>query len=211
LRLGEAESIPYDHLVLALGSVSNYFGNENIRNFSFDFKILLDAIRIRNHVIDMFERADREPNEVVRREILTFIIAGAGFAGVELAGALNDFARGIAADYPNLRPQDVNVTVVHSRRAILPELSQTLGEYARRSLETRGVRFELGCRVVDAGPGLIVLDKRKIAARTLVWTAGTGPNPLIRELGLETNERGAARVDSALAVPGYSGVWAVGD
>jgi NADH dehydrogenase len=65
--------------------------------------------------------------------------------------------------------------------------------------------------VVDAGPGLIVLDKRKIAARTLVWTAGTGPNPLIRELGLETNERGAARVDSALAVTGYSGVWAVGD
>jgi NADH dehydrogenase len=207
----DTESIAYDHLVFALGSVSNYFGNHNIRNSSFDFKSLLDAIRIRNHVIDMFERADREPNGIVRRELLTFVIAGGGFAGVELAGALNDFVRGILADYPNLRPRDVNVTLVHSRQAILPELSQTLGEYARRSLEARGVRFELGRRVVDACPGLVVLDNRRIPARTLVWTAGTAPNPLMREAGLETDKRGAARVDPALAIPGYPGVWALGD
>ena len=208
---GESAEIPYDHLVFALGSVSNYFGNENVRNSSFDFKSLLDAIRIRNHVIDMFERADREPEEAARRELLTFVIAGGGFAGVELAGALNDFARGILADYPHLRPEDVSVILVHARDVILPELSQALGQYARGHMEARGVHFELGRRVVDARPGLVVLDSREIPARTLVWTAGTVPNPLMRETSLETDKRGAARVDTTLAVAGRRGLWALGD
>ena len=92
------QELPYDHLVLALGAVSNYFGNQNIKQLAFDFKSLLDAIRIRNHVIDCFERADREKQAAKRHELLTFVIAGGGFAGVELAGALNDFARGMLAD-----------------------------------------------------------------------------------------------------------------
>ncbi|MGB8521754.1 MAG: FAD-dependent oxidoreductase, partial [Candidatus Acidiferrales bacterium] len=82
--------IPYDQLVLALGSVSNYLGMVNVEKLAFNFKSLLDAIRIRNHVIEMFESADREPDSVLRRTLLTFVIAGGGFAGVELAGALND-------------------------------------------------------------------------------------------------------------------------
>jgi NADH dehydrogenase len=208
---GDNTELHYDHLVFALGSVSNYFGNENVRNCSFDFKSLLDAIRIRNHVIDMFERADRETQETVRRELLTFVVAGGGFAGVELAGALNDFARGILADYPHLRPDDVNITLVHARDAILPELSETLGEYARRSMEARGVHFELGHRVLDAQPGLVVLDHREIPTRTLVWTAGTVPNPLMRETGLKIDKRGAVLVDESLGIAGHDGLWALGD
>jgi len=208
---GEDQEIPFHHLVFALGSVSNYFGNENIRNCSFDFKSLLDAIRIRNHVIDMFECADRETDPAIKKEFLTIVIAGGGFAGVELAGALNDFARGILADYPHLRSEDVNVTLVHARDLILPELSPTLGEYARRSMEARGVHFELGRRVMDARPGAVMLDNREIAARTLVWTAGTAPNPLMRECGLKVDKRGAALVDKNLAIAGYKGVWALGD
>src|SRR5260370_28409496 len=176
-HVGDAKEIAYDHLVFALGSVSNYFGNENVRNSSFDFKSLLDAIRIRNHVIDMFEAADSERDETRRRELLTFVIAGGGFAGVELAGALNDFARGILADYPHLRPQDVNVTLVHTREVILPELSQTLGEYARRGMEIRGVHFELGRHVGAARPGLVGLDTFSIPARTLSGPPVTVPNP----------------------------------
>ena len=208
---GDAKEIAYDHLVFALGSVSNYFGNENVRNSSFDFKSLLDAIRIRNHVIDMFEVADRERDEARRRELLTFVIAGGGFAGVELAGALNDFARGILADYTHLRPEDVNVTLVHAHGVILPELSQTLGDYARLAMEIRGVHFDLGRHVVDARPGLVVLDNCAIPARTLVWTAGTVPNPLLRETGLEVDKRGAVKVDKARAVAGCPGLWALGD
>src|SRR5262249_37412174 len=97
--------ISYDHLVFALGAVSNYLGMANLEKYSFNFKSLLDAIRIRNHVIEMFERADRELDPSRRRALLTFVIAGGGFAGVELAGALNDYAHGILADYPKLRSE----------------------------------------------------------------------------------------------------------
>jgi NADH dehydrogenase len=159
----------------------------------------------------MFELADHESEECIRRQLLTFVIAGGGFAGVELAGAINDFARGILADYPHLRQEDVNVILVHSRDAILPELSHALGAYARRSMEARGIHFELGRRVTDARPGLVVLDDREIPAHTLVWTAGTIPNPLMRETGLEVDRRGAVRVNTTLAIPGHCGLWAIGD
>src|SRR5580658_7201769 len=111
--------IPYDHLVLALGSVSNYLGMANIEKLAFNFKTLLDAIRVRNHIIEMFERADSEPDPSVRRPLLTFVVAGGGFAGVELAGAVNDFAHGIVADYPSLNPADLSTILVHSRDRIL--------------------------------------------------------------------------------------------
>ncbi len=203
--------LTYDHLVLALGSVANYLGMPNLEKFSFNFKSLLDAIRVRNHVIEMFERADREPDASVRKPILTFVIAGGGFAGVELAGALNDFARGILADYPNLRPDELSVILVHSRDRILPELSESLAHYALAKMEARGVTFRLNTRLTDAQPEAVILSDGQIAAQTLVWTAGTAPNPLLKLLFLEKDRRGALVVDDSLAVPGHPGVWALGD
>src|ERR687888_2589604 len=108
-------ALTYDHLVLALGAVSNYLGLPQVQHLAFDFKTLLDAIRIRNHVIAMFERADAEPDPARRQELLTFVVAGGGFAGVELAGALNDFARGVLADYRHLRAEDRRIVLVHAR------------------------------------------------------------------------------------------------
>jgi NADH dehydrogenase len=205
------QAIPYDHLVLALGAVSNYLGMPNLEKFSFNFKTLLDAIRIRNHVIEMFERADREPDASLRKPILTFVIAGGGFAGIELAGALNDFARGILADYPGLHQEELRVIVVHSRERILPELSKSLAQYAQRRMEDRGVRFRLNTRLTDAHPGIVVLSDGEIHAHTLVWTAGTAPNPLLKTLPVEKDKRGAVVVDHSLGVPGHPGVWALGD
>jgi NADH:ubiquinone reductase (H+-translocating) len=205
------QAIPYDHLVLALGAVSNYLGMPNLEKFCFNFKTLLDAIRIRNHVIEMFERADREPDGSLRKPILTFVIAGGGFAGIELAGALNDFARGILADYPGLHQEELRVIVVHSRERILPELSKSLAQYAQRRMEDRGVRFRLNTRLTDAHPGIVVLSDGEIHAHTLVWTAGTAPNPLLKTLPVEKDKRGAVVVDHSLGVPGHPGVWALGD
>jgi NADH dehydrogenase len=221
------QGLTYDHLVLALGAVSNYLGLENVQRRAFDFKSLLDAIRIRNHVIDMFERADREPDEATRQEILTFVVAGGGFAGVELAGALNDFARGMLADYPGLRPEDLRVILVHSRERILPELSEPLAAYALERMKERGVTFKLNARLADARQGVVVLkpmspantssidrshqEDEEIRAQTLVWTAGTTPNPLLKTLRVEHDKRGAIIVDSLLAVPNSQGVWALGD
>jgi NADH dehydrogenase len=203
--------IPYDQLILALGSVSNYLGLANIEKLAFNFKSLLDAIRIRNHVIEMFERADRELDSAVRRTLLTFVIAGGGFAGVELAGALNDFAHGILADYPNLTPEDLSVVLVHSHDRILPELSESLARYAQQRMEARGVTFRLNTSLTDANRGVVILGDGEICARTLVWTAGTAPNPLLKSLPVEKDKRGALVVESTLELPGHPGVWAVGD
>ncbi len=159
----------------------------------------------------MFERADREQDPGIRRKLLTFVIAGGGFAGVELAGALNDFAHGIFPDYRNLRIEELSVILVHSRDRILPELSESLAEYAQERMEQRGVNFRLEARLVDVRPGLVILSDGQISSETLVWTAGTAPNPLLKTLAVEKNNRGAVVVDSSLAVPEHSGVWALGD
>jgi NADH dehydrogenase len=203
--------ISYDHLVFALGAVSNYLSIANLEKYSFNFKSLLDAIRIRNHVIEMFERADRQPDPSQRRALLTFVIAGGGFAGAELAGALNDYARGILADYPKLRSEELNVVLVHARDRILPELSESLARYAQERMEARGVVFRLNTRLTDAGPGLVTLSDGEIPAETLVWTAGTAPNPLVQSVPLEKDKRRALVVDRTLAVPGKAGLWALGD
>jgi len=209
---GTLKDIGFEHLVLALGSVSNYLGMHNLEANSFEFKALLDAIRIRNHVIDMFEYADREADLERRRQLLTFVIAGGGFAGAEVAGALNDFARGILPDYPALSADEVRIILVHSRDRILPELSEGLAGPALDRMSARGVEFILGKRLADSRPGAVVLDSGDvIMAQTLIWTAGTAPNPLLRTLPVELDKRGAVVVDSNLAVPGHPGLWALGD
>jgi len=204
--------IAFDHLVLALGSTSNYLGLAGVQENTFDFKSLADAMRIRNHVIDMFERVGREPDPDQRRAMLTFVVAGGGFAGVELIGALNDFARGILADYTNLSTDDVRLILIHSRDRILPELSEPLGRYALAGLRARGVTFKLNARVTGAGPGAVTLNTGEaIAAETVIWTAGTAPNPLLATLAVERDRRGAVVVEPTLAVKGQPNLWAVGD
>jgi len=204
--------IPYDHLVLALGAVTRFPDAESVRANALDFKSLADAARIRDHVIDVFERADREPDPASRRALVTFVVAGSGFAGAELAGGLNDFARGMLAYYPNVPPEEVGVIVAHSRERILPELSASLAAYALERMTARGVTFKLGTHVADARRGAVTLDSdEEIRAETLVWTAGTTPHPLMRALPVERDKRGAVVVEPTLAVPGHPGLWALGD
>ncbi len=204
--------VPFDHLVLALGAVSNYLGLAGVENEAFDFKTLADATRLRNHIIDMFERANAESEQCTRQAMLTFVVAGGGFAGSELAGGLNDFARGMLAYYPNIPAEDVRILLVHSRERILPELSESLANYALEHMRARGVTFKLKARVADARRGMVVLNPaEEVRTETLVWTAGTKPHPLTGMLGVATDARGAVVVDATLAVPGQPGVWALGD
>jgi NADH dehydrogenase len=143
---------------------------------------------------------------------MTFVVAGGGFAGAELAGGLNDFARGMLIHYPNIPPEEVQIILVHSRDRILPELSEELAAYALERMTERGVTFKLNERVADAAPGLVVLKSgEELRAETLVWTAGTTPNPVIQALPVERNGRGAVKVAGTMAVPNYPGVWALGD
>ena len=205
-------TLSYDQLVLALGAVTNHLGLENVARHTLGFKSLREAIRIRNQVIDAFERAEVESDPSRRRELLTFVVAGGGFAGVELAGALNDFARGMLADYPGLRSDELAVVLIHPGDRILPELSPQLAAYALERMTARGVAFRLGARVADARPGAFVLKSgEEIRGHTLVWTAGSTPHPILKTLPLERSRRGAVIVDEHLAVPGHEGVWAAGD
>jgi NADH:ubiquinone reductase (H+-translocating) len=208
---------PYTQLVLSLGAVSNYLGLTRVQQHAFDFKSLGDAIRIRNHVIRMFEQANRAPDRAERRALLTFVIAGAGFAGAELAGGLNDFARGMVADFPNLSQEDVQILVIHPRDSILPELSQPLAAYALERMRARGVTFLLNTRLADAEPDKVTVKRgditESIPAHTLVWTVGTTPNPLLATLPEDVgrDRRGAVKVHPTLAVPEHPGLWAIGD
>lgn len=204
-------SLPFDHLVVTSGSVPNFFGNQGVEQNSFTLKSLEDAERLRNQMIDMFERADFEEDEKKRHAMLTFVVAGGGFAGVELLGGMNDFCRGMLPFYPNLTPEDVHMILVHSRDTILPELSPELGQYAKEKLTERGVEFVLNTRVTGAEPGRVLLGDDSIETQTFVWTAGNRPSPVLETLGVPLTNRGQLDVNVELTVTNLPGVWAAGD
>lgn len=208
---GAVAQLGYDHLVLALGSVSNYLGLTGVAEHAFDFKSIADAVAIRNHVIDCFERADCADDVEERRKLLTFVVAGGGFAGTELAGGLNDFVRGMLPYYPRVPRDEVQVVLVHGGERILMELGEPLAAYAQRTMAARGVTFRLKTRLQDATADRVVLGDGEIPARTLVWTAGTAPNPLLRTLGVAVDKRGALVAEPTMQVPGLRNVWVLGD
>jgi NADH dehydrogenase len=203
--------LPFDHLVLTAGSVPNFFGNEEVEAEAFTFKSLEDAVLLRNQIIKMFERADFEEKAEARRRMLTFVVTGGGLAGVELIGALNDFARGMLPYYPNIPPEELRLVLVHSRDTLLPELSDSLGQYAQEKLEERGIEFRLGIRVTGAKPGAVILGDEALPTETFIWTAGNRPSPVLETLGLPLTERGEIKVNAGLAVSGVPGLWAAGD
>jgi len=174
-------------------------------------KSLSDAIRLRAQIIRHLEEANSECNPTNRQSLLTFVVAGGGFAGVETVAALNDFVREALLFYPNLCEDMLRVMLVHSSPVILPELGESLGRYAQKVLARRGVEVRLNTRVKSMTENSVFLvDGVAIPSGTLVWTAGTAPNSLILSLPCG-KERGRIRVNEFLRVPDWPDVWAVGD
>lgn len=204
--------LPWDHLVLAVGSVTNFFGVPGVATHALTMKSLADASALHAHVVDKFEHADMEDDPVVRRELLTFMVVGGGFAGVETAGELNDFVRGAGRFYPRVRRDDVRVILVHLGSRILPEVSEALSAYALTKLRSRGVDVRLDTRVDEyTGTRARLSTDEEIQSRTLVWTAGIVANPILGALGVPTTPSGKVEVTDALEVTGQPGVWALGD
>lgn len=204
-------SLSYDHLVLALGAVPNYRGLPGLARHSWPLKTLPDAIRLRDHVIGLLERADVETNPLERRRQLTFVVAGGGFAGAELIAEVCDLVHDTRRYYPRLEPGELRFVLIHAQDRILPELDRPLADYALAKLREKGIEFMLSCVVAEASADQVVLgDGRTVATRTLVWTAGNEPNPLVNRLGFELI-RGAIGTDPTLRVSGYDDVWALGD
>ncbi|MGH7852424.1 MAG: NAD(P)/FAD-dependent oxidoreductase [Candidatus Binatia bacterium] len=201
----------FDHIVLALGSVTNFFGIPGLEERALTMKSLADAIYLRNRLIEYLEEADFECSTVPATQLLTFVVAGGGFAGVETVAAINDFLREAVKFYPNLTEAMLRIVLVEAGSTILAELGPELGHYAQKKLVERQIEFHLGVKVTRATEGGVELsDGTMLPAGTLVWTAGTAPCPLLEPLECG-KERGRIVVDEFLQVPGYSGVWALGD
>lgn len=208
---GHRHDLAYDHVILAMGSVTNFFGLPGMAENALTMKTLGDAITLRNRVIAHLEEADTECAAAFRAPLLTFVIAGGGFAGVETVAAVNDYVREALRAYGHLREDMVRVVLVHPGEVILPELSPALGRYAQGKLAQRGVEMRLNTRVTSYVDGLVALsDGSALAAGTVVWTAGTAPHPLLSELPCP-KERGRLQVNAFLQVEGQPGVWALGD
>lgn len=208
---GHTHALPYDHLIVALGAITNFFGLPGLAERAFTMKSLGDAIALRNRLIALLEEADTECCAAIRDRLLTFVVAGGGFAGVETIAGINDFVRESLRFYPNLSEDMIRMVLVHPGDVILPELSPSLGRYAARKLGDRGVDVRTGTRVAAVGADTVTLtDGTTLASATVVWTAGTTPNPLLGALPCN-KERGRLLVDEHLAVPGHAGVWSLGD
>src|SRR5947207_9829832 len=207
----DSKQIDYDHLVIALGSITNFYDIPGLAGLAVAMKSLRDAIQLRAQIIRHLEEANSECNLADRQSLLTFVVAGGGFAGVETVAALNDFVREALPFYPNLSEDMLRVMLVHSGPAILPELGESLGRYAEKVLARRGVEIRLTTRVKSMTENSVFLvDSVAIPSRTLVWTAGTVPSPLIFSLPCK-KERGRIRVNQFLQVSDWPDVWAVGD
>ncbi len=204
--------VQYDHLVLALGNVTDFRGLRGLPEHAIPFKNLSDALYIRNHVIHVLEEAAIEhQDERLRRQLLTFVVAGGGFSGVEVVAELNDFVREVIRNYPQIDSSEVRFVLLHALDRILPELDERLALYAQNILAKRGVEILLNTRLKAASSEEAILaDGARIATRTLISTIPSSPNPLIDTLDLP-KERGRLKADSSLLVEGTNNVWALGD
>ncbi len=203
--------LPFDHLVLALGATTNFFGLPGVQANALTLRSLGDAVALRSRLISHLEEANSECAAGERKPLLTFVVAGGGFAGVETMGGINDFVREALRFYPNLSDSNVRMVLVTPDELILPELGPRLGAYAQQKLASRGVEIMAKARIASYMDGSVAMtDGRSIPASTLVWTAGNTGNPLVASLPL-ANRSGRVVVNEYLEVDNAPGIWALGD
>jgi len=212
-------SLHYDFLVIALGSQTNFFGLTNVEEHAYTMKTLNDAMILRNRIIDMLEQAENETNPILRKSLLTFVVVGAGFAGIETAGELIDFVLDARKYYPHISKQDIRVVVLEALSSILPGFSEKLAKFAYEKLIQRGIDIRLNTAVTSFdGTEVLVksLENREnknieaIQTKTLVWTAGVTPVDTIKNSIFKT-EKGKIIVNEFLEIPDFPGVFAIGD
>ncbi|HJW20068.1 MAG TPA: NAD(P)/FAD-dependent oxidoreductase, partial [Candidatus Nitrosotalea sp.] len=216
-------SLHYDYLVLALGSQTNFFGMDKLEELAYSMKTLNDAVVLRNRVIDMLEQADNETDPILKKSLLTFVIVGGGFAGIETAGELMDLLHDARKFYPNIEKTDIRVIVLEAMAAILPGFNEKLAKFALEKLHERGIEVKVSTKLSSfTGDEVLIEDAQpstdpnkqssvnSIQTRTLVWTAGVTPVDIIKKSVFKTN-RGGIVVDEFLQAVDFPEVFAVGD
>jgi NADH dehydrogenase len=204
--------LTYDYLVLALGSVTSYFGHQEWEQFAPGLKSLDDALRIRRNILLAFEHADDETDPVRQRELMTVVIVGGGPTGVELAGTFAELARFVLRkDFRHIDPSLARVILVEGSPRVLSHLPEHLSDKAAEQLKKLGVEVMTNIRVQNIGQGCVQLPDRKIHAANIIWAAGVGATPLTKKLGVELDKAGRIKVNPDLSVQGYPNVFAIGD
>ncbi|MDX3240202.1 NAD(P)/FAD-dependent oxidoreductase [Streptomyces sp. ME03-5709C] len=207
-----ALEIPYDHLVLAPGSVSRALPIPGLAEHGIGFKTVEEAIGLRNHVLEQLDIASSTRDVEVRDAALTFVFVGGGYAGVEALGELEDMARYAVRYYHNVEADDLRWVLVEATDRILPEVGAELGRYAVRELRGRNVDIRLNTRLMSCENRVAALDDgSRLPTRTVVWTAGVKPHPLLSRTDLPLDGRGRITCTAALRVAGTEGAWAAGD
>ncbi len=211
-----ASMITYDNLVIALGTRLDSSQIPGMQEHASPFKYLGDALYLRNQLVRALEQAEEEVDPELRRALLTFVVAGGGFSGVECIAEMNDFLREAVHSYHNISEKDLRLVLLQRGDRILPELTEGLSEFATKLLVKRGVEIQFGTSLKAVSADAVVVEiastaqTRTIQTRTTVATVPAGPHPLLAMLPLE-QERGRIKVDQGLEVPGAPGVWALGD
>jgi NADH dehydrogenase len=206
--------LKYDYLVLALGGETNFFGMTQVAQHAFTMKSIDDAMILRNHVINMLEQADVESeNKELKRSLITFVVVGGGFSGVETVGELNDFVReSIRHYYHNLDDRDAKIILVNSGKRILPEVTEDLAEFALQKLRKDGVEVILNTRLVGAERDKVTLsDGVAISCNTLIWSGGISPNSIIKDLACDHDKSGRIMANNHLEIIGHKDAFTIGD
>jgi NADH dehydrogenase len=208
---GALERLHYDHVLIACGAESNLGIIPGMTEHAFAFKVMLDAIELRQQVVRQMEQAEASSDPDRRRWHLSFIVVGAGFSGVEVAGEINELVRSSTRFYRNFRKEDIVVTMVHSQDQILPEVAPKLREFARKKMEKAGITMLLNTRAVAATyEGIELNNGKMLRGATIICTIGTAISPLVQQLDVP-KERGRIRTTPEMRVEGQTNAWAIGD
>ncbi len=204
--------VPFDHLVFALGNVTDFRGMPGLHEHALPFKNLADSLTIRNQLIDVIEAASCESNATLRKQLLTFVVGGGGFSGTEVVAELNDFVHKLVKKHPSIDPNEIRVVLAHSKDRLMErELSPSLGKYAGKLLKKRGVDVRFQVRLRAATPEEAILDNgERIPCKTIISTVPSSPNPLIAGLDLKI-EKGRIVTNRMMQAEGRTDIWALGD
>jgi NADH dehydrogenase FAD-containing subunit len=208
----QAVPLAYDYLILASGATHSYFGHNEFEEFAPGMKSVADAVSSRNKILQAFEQAEAEEDPIRHRDLLTFVLIGAGPTGVEMASALAVLIRSsLKSEFRRINPASARIVLADMAPRVLPPFSEDLSESAKRRLESLGVEVRLGHSVDRIDADGIVVSGERIASKTVIWTAGVAPSPAGKWLKVETDPAGRVRVQNDVTVPGHPEIFVVGD
>ena len=209
----DSETVSYDYLILATGSITHSFGVQGVDDHAFFLKTLEEAVALKNHIICCFEAAARETDEARKRSLLTFVIAGGGATGVEYAGALTELIHGpLIKDYPTIDFSMVRIILLEAADKLVANMPQRVRLYTLEKLEKMGVEVRLGAKVAQVSPVAVIMkDNDNIFAKTVIWTAGVRGEPLAGISGIPITTDGRVTVNETLQVPNHPEIYVIGD